>query len=319
MTETLYIGSRGSELALWQAHWVRDRLAALHPDTKVEIKIIKTKGDKILDAPLSKIGDKGLFTREIEHALLAGKIDLAVHSLKDLPTSLPEGLALGAVTQREDVCDVYIPRPGSVARSLLDLPFGSVVATGSLRRKCQLLNRRPDLNIVDIRGNLNTRYAKLENSTWDGMILARAGVMRLGWADRIGESIDPLVILPAVGQGALGIEVRSGDQNVMALIARLHHTPTAKATMAERALLRTLEGGCQVPIGTYGRIGSDYNGEAQLRLDAMVGSLDGTHIVRDSIAGSPEDAEALGVSLAERLLAKGARQILDGIRSPGHI
>jgi hydroxymethylbilane synthase len=318
MTETLRIGSRGSELALWQAQWVHDRLAALYPDLKVEIKIIKTKGDKVLDAPLSKIGDKGLFTREIEHALLNKKIDLAVHSLKDLPTSLPEGLVLGAVTEREDPRDVFIPRPGSKVRRLMDLPPEAAVATGSLRRKCQLLNRRPDLNIIDIRGNLNTRYAKLEASTWEGMILARAGVVRLGWADRIGESIDPLVILPAVGQGALGIEVRSGDQNVMKRIERIHHAPSAVATTAERALLRTLEGGCQVPIGTYGRIGTAPGGGAQLLLDAMVGSLDGMHIVRDSIAGSPEDADALGVALARSLLAAGAQQILDAIRSPGH-
>jgi hydroxymethylbilane synthase len=315
MSDTLRVGSRGSQLALWQAHWVRDRLVALNPGLMVTIEIIKTKGDKVLDAPLSKIGDKGLFTREIEHALLEGTIDLAVHSLKDLPTELPDGLALGAVTEREDVRDVFLPRPGSRARSIAALDKSAAVATGSLRRKCQLLNHRPDLRIIDVRGNLNTRYAKLETSEWAGMLLARAGVVRLGWADRIGETIDPLVILPAVGQGALGVEVRSGDERVLRCIGGLHHGPTAAATSAERSLLHALEGGCQVPIGTYGRIEPNGTGRGVLRLDAMVGSLDGTNVIRDTIAGHQDDAVALGADLAQRLLAHGARKILDDIRT----
>jgi hydroxymethylbilane synthase len=319
MTDTLRIGSRGSQLALWQAHWVRNRLTAMHPGLAVEIEIIKTTGDKLLDAPLSKIGDKGLFTREIEHALLDNTIDLAVHSLKDLPTELPDGLTLGAVTEREDVRDVFLPRPGNSVRCLHDLPRGSAVATGSLRRRCQLLHLRPDLAIVDVRGNLNTRYAKLEASPWEGMLLARAGVVRLGWADRIGESIDPLVILPAVGQGALGIEVRRDDSRVLERIAVLVHEPTAAATTAERALLRKLEGGCQVPIGTYGRIEPGADGKRRLRLDALVGSIDGKDVVRDSIAGDPLEADALGIALARRLLEAGAQRILDGIRSPDHM
>lgn len=318
MNETLCIGSRGSDLALWQAHWVRDRLKILHPDLQVEITIIKTKGDRVLDAPLSKIGDKGLFTREIEHALLAGDIDLAVHSLKDLPTDLPSGLALGAVTEREDVRDVFLPRPGSGVRCLADLQQGAAVATGSLRRRCQLLNRRPDLRIIDLRGNLNTRYAKLEASDWAGMILARAGVVRLGWVDRIGESIDPSVILPAVGQGALGIEVREGDHDVLQRIGGLHDSPTAAATTAERSLLHTLEGGCQVPIGTFCRFGRSPAGDVQLELDAMVGSLDGSRVIRERISGSLQDAAALGADLARRILALGGKEILDEIRNITH-
>lgn len=315
MNETLRIGSRGSELALWQARWVRDRLTALHQDLTVEIVIIKTKGDRVLDAPLSKIGDKGLFTREIEHALLRRRIDIAVHSLKDLPTELPEGLLLGVVTEREDVRDVFLPRPGSPARRLADLPQGAAVATGSLRRKCQLLHLRPDLRVVDIRGNLNTRFAKLEASDWHGMLLARAGVVRLGWSDRIGEAIDPLVVLPAVGQGALGIEVCAGEEGVLALVRGLHHEATAAATAAERALLHSLGGGCQVPIGTYARIGNSPAGEPVLTLDAMVGSLDGTRVIRDAIAGVPGEAGALGTALARQLLALGAQGILDEIRT----
>jgi hydroxymethylbilane synthase len=315
MNNLLRVGSRGSELALWQAHWVRDRLQALHRNLTVEVEIIKTAGDRVLDAPLSKIGDKGLFTREIEHALLEGAIDLAVHSLKDLPTELPEGLILGAVTEREDVRDVFIPRPGNTVRSLSDLPRGGAVATGSLRRKCQLLRMRPDLRIVDIRGNLSTRYAKLAGSEWEGMVLARAGVVRLGWTDRMGETIDPLLLLPAVGQGALGIEVRADTARVLRYVEGLHHPRSAAATTAERALLHALEGGCQVPIGTYGRIESDSGGQLVLVLDALVGSLDGTRVVRDSLSGPPEQAADMGARLAHRLLAQGAQSILDEIRS----
>jgi hydroxymethylbilane synthase len=317
-SDAIRIGSRGSELALWQAHWVRDRLSALFPSTAISIVIIKTKGDKILDAPLSRIGDKGLFTREIEHALLKGEIDLAVHSLKDLPTTLPDGLVLGAVTEREDVRDVFLPRPGNMVNTLAGQPRGSRIATGSLRRKCQLLHARPDLQIIDIRGNLNTRYARLTESDWAGMILARAGVVRLGWAQRIGESLDLLVMLPAVGQGALGVEVRGGDEYVLRHVRALHHEPTGQATAAERSLLHTLEGGCQVPIGTYGRVTKNPQGIPALLLDAIVGSLDGREVVRSSIAGPPAEAEPLGKALAGDLLRKGARAILDAIRADAH-
>ncbi|HXX65429.1 MAG TPA: hydroxymethylbilane synthase [Bacteroidota bacterium] len=313
--KTLTIGSRGSDLALWQARWVESRLRALHPSLDVRIEIIKTKGDKILDSPLSKIGDKGLFTREIEAALLAGHIDAAVHSLKDLPTELPPGLTIGAICEREDVRDVFIPHPNNSVRTLAKQAPGAHIATGSLRRKCQLLAFRSDLVVIDIRGNLNTRMKKLAESDWAGMILARAGVMRLGWESQIGETLPPEVILPAVGQGALGIEIRSGDKAAADLLAGLIHQPTADATCAERALLRRLEGGCQVPIGTYGRIAADVSGVSVLHLDAMVGSLDGKHVIRGKIHGGPEEAERLGTSLAETLLSGGAERILREIRA----
>lgn len=308
-SDLLKIGSRGSELALWQAHWVQRELSEKFNALRVEITIIKTKGDKILDSPLSRIGDKGLFTREIENALLKNKIDLAVHSLKDLPTELPPGLVIGAICKREDVRDVFLPHPNNPIRRLLDQPAGSTIATGSLRRKSQLLNLRPDFRIVDIRGNLNTRVKKLEESDWAGMMLARAGVERLGWTDRIGDTLDAATMLPAVGQGALGIEIRQGDKRVAKFISSLHHPPTAHATVAERALLRRLEGGCQVPIGAFGRIESN-----SLLLDAIVSSLDGRRVVRGKIHGSPADAETLGRKLAEQLLAAGANEILRTIR-----
>ncbi len=308
-TDLLRIGSRGSELALWQARWVQRVLSEKFNSLHVEITIIKTKGDKILDSPLSKIGDKGLFTREIENALLKNEIDLAVHSLKDLPTELPSGLTIGAICEREDVRDVFIPHPNNSIRKLLDQPTGSKVATGSLRRKSQLLNLRPDLQIIDIRGNLNTRLKKLEESDWAGMLLARAGVVRLGWTHLIGDTLDTTTMLPAVGQGALGIEIRQGDGRVAKCISSLHHLSTAHATVAERALLHRLEGGCQVPIGTFGRIESNI-----LMLDAVVSSIDGRKVVRGKIHGSPSEAEALGKKLADQLLAAGAKEILRQIR-----
>jgi hydroxymethylbilane synthase len=307
------IGTRGSELALWQARWIHRTLAAKRPDLQITIDIIKTKGDKILDAPLARIGDKGLFTREIEHALLDRSIDLAVHSLKDLPTELPPGLFLGAISEREDVRDVFIPHPRNPIRTLRDQQRGAVIATGSLRRRCQLLHLRPDMSVSDIRGNLNTRMKKLEASSWAGMILARAGVVRLGWEEVIGETIAAEAILPAVGQGALGVEIRENDDRIQSIVSVLNHRPTAQATATERALLRVLEGGCQVPIGTFGRIVEGVS--PTLRLDAMVGSLDGRTIVRGAIHGDPENAVHLGEQLAEQLLRAGADKILDAIRS----
>ncbi len=308
------IGSRGSELALWQANWVQRELHKRFPALEIPVEIIKTKGDKILDSPLSKIGDKGLFTREIEAALLAKEIDLAVHSLKDLPTELPDGLTIGAICEREDVRDVFIPHPNNSVKKLFDQPKGAKIATGSLRRKCQLLRLRPDLEIIDIRGNLNTRMKKLEESDWAGMMLARAGVIRLGWQDRIGETVDAEKILPAVGQGALGIEIRVGDERIAELVKTLHHYFTAQAALAERALLRKLEGGCQVPIGTFARIEKE-NGESMLKLDAMVGSLDGKTVVRGKMHGAPSTAERIGEQLAETLLKGGADRILESIRA----
>ncbi len=312
---TLRIGTRGSALALWQARWVRDELQRRHPGLAIDLQVIKTTGDKILDSPLSKIGDKGLFTREIEQALLRGEIDLAVHSLKDLPTELPAGLALGAVTEREDVRDVFLPHPRAGHRALAGLPPGSVIATGSLRRRAQLLAMGRGFRVVDIRGNLNTRMRRLEESDWAGMILARAGVVRLGWEGKIGETIDPGVMLPAVGQGALGIEIRHDDARTREWIAVLEHVPTRQAATAERALLHRLEGGCQVPLGTMARLEGADGGKSRLVLDGIVATLDGDRVVRGTASGAPEDAERIGISLAEQLLSGGADEILRQIRA----
>jgi len=313
--ERVRIGTRGSELALWQARWVQSQLARRRPDLDVVIEIIRTKGDRIIDSPLSKIGDKGLFTREIEQALLRRDIDLAVHSLKDLPTQLPAGLIIGAVSEREDVRDVFIPHPENKTRDLLGQSAGARVATGSLRRRCQLLNLRKDLSVIDIRGNLNTRMRKLEESDWAGMILARAGVVRLGMFERAGETLSAELFLPAVGQGALGVEIREEDSRVRAIVGELNHEPTECSTAAERALLRRLEGGCQIPIGAYAKVETADGVEDRLTLDALVGSLDGNTVIRNRTEGSPGEAEELGVALAESLLRAGADRILRDIRS----
>ncbi len=306
----LRIGTRGSELAMWQARWVQRELATRWPDLPTIIEIIRTKGDTILDAPLARIGGTGLFTREIEESLLRGSIDLAVHSLKDLPTELPRGLAIGAISKREDVRDVFIPHPGNPVRTLAGQPPGAVIATGSLRRRCQILSLRPDMAVADIRGNVNTRIKKLQTSTWKGMLLARAGVVRLGREEVIGETLSAESFLPAVGQGALAVEIRAGDHRVLSYISGIADHDTTRATGAERALLRRLGGGCQVPIGAYGRIAS-----GRLTLDSIVGSPDGTTVVRGSIAGDADRAEILGTSLAEQLLTRGADRILASLRA----
>lgn len=308
--KTIRIGTRGSDLAVQQARWVRQELETRWPDCTITIEIIRTKGDRILDAPLAKIGDKGLFTREIEEALLAGAIDLAVHSLKDLPTDLPPGLTIGAISRREDVRDAFIPHPRNPERTLLGQPSGATIATGSLRRRCQILSLRPDFTVTDVRGNLDTRMRKLEKSTWGGMLLARAGLARLGWEKIIGETLSAEMILPAVGQGALGVEIRTNDEQVRSQVTVMAHHDTALAAGAERALLRRLGGGCQVPVGAYGRVESGV-----LKLDAMVGSPDGATVVRGSVAGDPQQSEALGVSLAEHLLDRGADRILASLRA----
>lgn len=303
------IGTRGSELALWQTNWVKEALLRKFPKLQVEVIVIKTTGDKILDSPLSKIGDKGLFIKEIERALLNNEIDLAVHSLKDVPTAIPEGLTIGAVTKREDVRDVFIAHPKKKYAAFEDLPHRATIATGSLRRKCQLLHWRPDLHVVDIRGNLNSRFKKLEESDWDGMVLARAGLVRLGMEDRITEILPLELMLPAVGQGALALEIREDDPATKKIVSTIHDESTAMATSGERALLRHLEGGCQVPIGTYGRI---ENG--QFFLDALIGTVDGKKTVRGKIHGEPNHAEELGKALAQTLLVSGGREILEQIR-----
>jgi hydroxymethylbilane synthase len=305
----MIIGTRGSELALWQTRWVQQQLTKLHPSTRIELEVIKTQGDKMLDAPLSKIGDKGLFTKELERALLDRRIDAAVHSLKDMPTQVGGGLIIAAFCEREDVSDVFIAHPNKKYRSLADVPMNGTIATGSLRRRCQLLRIRPDLTIAEIRGNLGTRVEKLKMSSWDGMLLAKAGITRLGRSELITEFLSPMNFLPAVGQGALAIETRASDERILRLVHPLDHIPTRQATQGERALLRRLEGGCQIPIGAFGRI---ENGT--FRLDAIIGSLDGNRSVRSSIQGSPDKSEQLGVSLAEKLLSDGGEAILDEIR-----
>lgn len=314
--ELLRIGSRGSGLALWQASWVRETLLRSHPGLEVTVEIIKTTGDKVLESPLSRMSSKGIFTREIEEALLDQRIDLAVHSLKDIPTQLPEGLTIGAISEREDVRDVFIPRRTNARQSLEEQEANARIATGSLRRRCQLLNRFPGFEIVDIRGNLDTRIRKLDSSPWEGMILARAGVIRLGLLDRVGEILDISVMMPAVGQGALGVEIRNGDDRTGRFVQSVHDRATAVGTNAERALLHRLQGGCQVPVGAYGRIETTGDGET-LVLDGMVGSLDGRSEVRGKVSGSIEEAEQLGIRLAEALLSRGADRILDEIRTGG--
>lgn len=306
---SIVIGTRGSELALWQTRWVQHELGKFHPSLRIEVQIIKTQGDKILDAPLSKIGDKGLFTKELERALLDGRVDLAVHSMKDVPTQVEVGLTIAAVCEREDVRDVFVSHPKKSYARLADVPPNGTVATGSLRRRCQLLRMRPDLTIAEIRGNLGTRIEKLGNSQWDGMLLAKAGITRLGHSELIAEILSPIDFLPAVGQGALAVETREGDERIRSLVQALNHPPTHRATLGERALLRRLEGGCQIPIGAYGRI---ENGT--YRLDALIGSLDGKRSVRSSVEGPPDRSEQLGVALAEKLLADGGEAILDEIR-----
>ncbi|GBD87921.1 porphobilinogen deaminase [bacterium BMS3Abin03] len=303
MKRKIIIGSRGSELALWQANFIKKQLQKFHRNITVEIKVIKTSGDKILDVALSKIGDKNLFTKELEIELLKGTIDLAVHSLKDLQTEIPAGLKLAAVTKRHDVEDVLIARKkGTTVENLKE---DAVVATGSLRRKCQLMHIRPDIKIVDLRGNVPTRIQKFLKSDWDAIILARAGVERLKLKKYISSFIKTDLILPAVGQGALGIEINKENKFVNELLQSIHHEDSYKAILAERALLKTLEGGCQVPIGAYAEVKP--NG---LYLDAMVGSLDGTITFREKVRGSKQNPEKLGRLLAKELLKAGAKSIL---------
>ncbi len=304
------IGTRGSKLALWQADHVRGALAEVRDGISVEIRTIRTTGDAAPHIPLSKLGLKGLFTKEIEQALLDGTIDMAVHSLKDLPTVLPPGLALGAVMKREDAHDVFIAHPRRTVGSVDRLPAGATIATGSLRRTCQLLRWRPDLRIADLRGNVNTRLSMLDRSDWEGIILAKAGVVRLGVAERITETIPFDRMLPAPGQGALAIEVRDGDDRVLDLVKRLSDENTSASTAGERALLRALEGGCQVPIGAYGRIE-----KGQFCLDAMIGSPDGRRIIRGASHGEPARSESLGEELAGALLRSGGKELLELARS----
>jgi len=305
MRKQIFIGTRGSELALWQANWIKSLFQEIHPDVNIELRIIKTKGDKILDVPLAKVGGKGLFVKEIETALLEKTIDIAVHSMKDMPAEIPDGLCLGAITQRENPQDVLISRNGYV---LSDLPKQSTIGTSSLRRSSQLLHHRPDLNIVSLRGNLNTRLKKLKTENLDAIVLAAAGVLRLGLQDQISEYIDIGTMLPAVGQGALGVEIRSDDTDIVPTIQQLNDHKTYAAVSAERAFLHQLDGGCQVPIGAFASVDNQ-----ALCIQGMVASLDGNPILKQTLNGQPEQAVQLGQSLASQLLDQGAKEILDTI------
>lgn len=304
----LILGTRGSQLALWQAHYVQD---ALHDRGHgVKLEEITTTGDKILDVPLAQIGDKALFTKELDVALLDERIDLAVHSLKDLPTQLPDGIILAAVSERAAPGDAFVAHPRFDGH-LAALPEGAQVATSSLRRQAQLLHYRPDLDIVSVRGNVDTRLRKLDASNWHGMVLAVAGLARLGLDERIREVIDRGVMLPAVSQGALGIVCRESDGATREVLrGALHDAATASAVLAERAFLRRLEGGCQVPIGAYAKVDG-----GRLVLDGCVAALDGERLVRDRHEGTPDAPEALGRRLAEHLLQQGADEILTQVRT----
>ena len=303
--DRLRLGTRKSPLALWQAEHVRERLQALHPGLAVELIKITTEGDQILDRSLARVGGKGLFIKELEQALQERRIDLAVHSLKDVTVTLPAGLHLAAILEREDPCDAFVS--GRYAR-LADLPPGSRVGTASLRRQCQLRAAYPQLDIRTLRGNVNTRLAKLDSGEFDAVILACAGLKRLGFESRIRARLEPAESLPAVGQGAVCIECREQDARTTALLAPLNHAATRICVNAERAMNAALEGGCQVPIGGYAVL----DGEA-LHLRGLVGDPDGSQVIRGEIRGAPADAERLGTALAEELLARGARAILDKV------
>ncbi|WP_218954495.1 MULTISPECIES: hydroxymethylbilane synthase [unclassified Acinetobacter] len=301
----LKIATRQSPLALWQAEHIRARLEALHANLKVELVTFVTQGDKILDTPLAKIGGKGLFVKELEAALLDGRADLAVHSMKDVPMTLPEGLSLAVICEREDPLDAFV---SNTYNSFDELPQGAKVGTSSLRRKCQILKQRPDLEIIDLRGNVGTRLSKLDAGNYDAIILASAGLKRLGLGERIRHTLEPVVSLPAVGQGALGLECRNQDQTVLDLILPLMHTETNACVRAERAFNAYLEGGCQVPIAGYATL---ENG--QIHLEGRVGSVDGQTLLKAQQVGFPEQAEQLGVKLAQDLLAQGAGEILKAL------
>jgi hydroxymethylbilane synthase len=306
--QTIRIASRKSQLALVQTHWVQAELQKHFPDRTFEVEMMSTQGDKILDVPLAKIGDKGLFTKELEVKILDRSADLAVHSLKDLPTNLPEGLMLGCITERENPADALVVNAKHAGAQLQTLPAGAVIGTSSLRRLAQLRHHFPHFAFKDVRGNVNTRLAKLDAGEYDALILAAAGLQRLDFSDRIHQLIPAELSLHAVGQGALGIECRTEDPEVLAVVRSLQHQPTAYRCYAERAFLRELEGGCQVPIGVNTTIDGD-----NLTLVGMVSSLDGQRLVTDTITGLATNAEQIGKDLAHLLRSKGAQTILDEI------
>ncbi len=307
--EHLILGTRGSKLARWQTEYVAAQLKQVFPGLKVEVKTIRTTGDKIMDVSLSRIGDKGLFTKEIEKELLEGSIDMAVHSMKDLPSALGNGLCLGAVLEREKPGDVLLARRGL---SFADLPEGAVIGTSSLRRIAQIRRARPDIKLVDLRGNVETRIRKMQEENLDGIVLAYAGVKRLGFAELISDFLSSDLILPAVGQGAIAVEVRKEDSSNLELLNEINHADTCLATGAERSFLRVLEGGCQVPIGCYAKIQEDH-----IAIEGLVASLDGSQVFRGSKRGSRDQALGLGEQLAMELLRMGADKVLDDIRNTG--
>jgi len=296
------IATRQSPLALWQAEFVKAELERFHPGIVVELVKFTTQGDKILDAPLAKIGGKGLFVKELETALLDGRADIAVHSMKDVPVEFPEGLGLVTICDREDPADAFVSNKHA---TLAALPNGAIVGTSSLRRRCQLLQARPDLDIRDLRGNVGTRLGKLDAGQYDAVVLAAAGLIRLGLSDRIRHRLDYGLSLPAAGQGAVGIECRLADDQVRALLAPLHHEPTAICVRAERAMIAALHGGCQVPIAAFATLTGD-----RLQLRGRVGAPDGSQLLSAEQSASATDAEALGRQVAEALLAQGAGAIL---------
>lgn len=311
MTNSIKIATRGSKLALYQANKVKEELEKKIPGKSFEIKIIKTKGDKILDVALSKIGDKGLFTKELENSLLEKETDLAVHSLKDIPTELPQGLKLGGVLERAEFCDALVSING---KKLHQLDESDVIATSSLRRKAQLLHMNSKLKIVDIRGNVDTRLQKMQDGYCTAMIMASAGLQRLGYNDRITEIIDPEAIVPAVSQGAIAIEIRDNDSAIQSLIDQINHQPTMLAVKAERVFLRALEGGCQVPIGCYSTVTVD-----KYKITGFVSDLYGNQMLKGAMEGSIAEAQSIAKSLADDFCTKGALDIIKKIRSINNI
>lgn len=305
MKEILRIATRQSPLALWQANFVKNALEQRFPTLSVELLTMVTKGDIILDTPLAKIGGKGLFVKELELALLENRADIAVHSMKDVPMTFPEGLGLAVICEREDPRDAFVSNHYA---NLDELPEGAIVGTSSLRRQCQLMSAYPHLQVKSLRGNVGTRLSKLDSGEYDAIILASAGLIRLGMPERIRSFISIEQSLPAAGQGAVGIETRLGDERVLRYLQDLHHYPTACCVLAERAMNARLQGGCQVPIGGFAQL----NGE-QLHLRALVGSLDGTQIIRAEGKANARDAQALGIQIAEQLLNQGADHILQAI------
>lgn len=300
--KTVRIATRKSALALWQAEYVKAQLEHFHQDIIVELVPMTTKGDIILDTPLAKVGGKGLFVKELEVAMLEDRADIAVHSMKDVPVEFPDGLGLEIICPREDPRDAFI---SNTINSFAELPQGAIVGTSSLRRQCQIKALRPDLDIRDLRGNVNTRLAKLDNGDYDAIILAAAGMIRLEMPERIQEYIEPEVMLPANGQGAVGIECRTGDETIKTLLAPLECKETRVRVLAERSMNRALEGGCQVPIGSYAVLTDN-----SVHLRGLVGAIDGSKIISDEVTGTAENAEQLGLSLADKLLAQGADSIL---------